>query len=216
LNNARTLLGLADLKLLVVACNTASAVSLPALSAALSIPVIGVIEPGARAAALASRGGDIAVLGTAGTVRSGAYPRALRDAGCTQPVHALACPLFVPLVEEGILDGPIPPLVAARYLSALPATTDAVVLGCTHYPLLEAVLRAALPETVALVDGAQATAREISALLTAQGLRREHPRAPTHRIFVTDAPEQMGALAPRFLGRSLAGIDVELVDVVMT
>ncbi len=215
INNARTLMQCADLKALVVACNTATAVALPALRAALTIPVIGVIEPGARAAVSASKGGTIVVLGTAGTVRSEAYPRALHALGHRGDVLARACPLLVPLVEEGWLGGDIPRLVVKQYLRDLPADTDTVVMGCTHYPLLRPILRAALPEQVALVDGAVATARELAALLSERGIARAAP-LPMHRLLVTDGPEQLARLSNTFLGATVEVGAVELVDVVMT
>lgn len=219
INNARTLVEAADIKLLVVACNTASAVSMPALAAELSprgIEVIGVIEPGARAALAASKGAGIAVLGTVGTVRSGAYPRALARLGHAGGVYAIACPLLVPLVEEGLLEGEIPRLVVERYLSALPTDIDTVVMGCTHYPLLRAVLRAALPASVALVDGAAATALEVTSLLAARGIARGRATGAAHRLLVTDAPEQLAQLAPAFLGEAVVSAAIETVDVVMT
>lgn len=221
INNARTLLESADLKLLVVACNTASAVALAPLAEALPIPVVGVIEPGARAAREATRGGGIVVLGTAGTVRSNAYPRALEAAGHRGPVTSRACPLLVPLVEEGWTEGPVTDLVLDRYLAELEADVDVVVLGCTHYPLLRPALEAALRrsgrDSVTVVDGGHATAAEVRSLLESERARRQ-PRdgaAPRRRFLVTDAPEQMAALAPRFLGYPLGPGDVELVDVVI-
>jgi glutamate racemase len=216
INNARTLVQAADIKMLVVACNTASAVSLPALRADLPVPVVGVIEPGARAATAASRGGAVVVLGTAGTVRSEAYPRELRALGFRGDVVARACPLLVPLVEEGWTDGEIPKLVVQKYLDGLPASTDTVVMGCTHYPLLRHVLREALPERIALVDGAEVTALEVAELLESRGLARAAASPPRHRLLVTDAPEQLARLAPAFLGETVQRDDVELIDVVMT
>lgn len=219
INNARTLVQAADIKLLVVACNTASAVALPALGRELPVPVVGVIEPGARAARAASKGGAVVVLGTVGTVRSEAYPKALRAQGFAGEVVARACPLLVPLVEEGWTSGEIPRLAVARYLEGLPPNVDTVVMGCTHYPLLRPVLRAALPEHIALVDGAEATALEVAELLEARGLARRAstpPTPPVHRLLVTDAPEQLARLAPAFLGEDVAPGSVELIDVVMT
>lgn len=221
LNNARTLLETADLKLLVVACNTASAVALGPLAEELPIPVVGVIEPGARAALEASRGGTVLVLGTAGTVRSLAYPRALEAAGFRGTVASRACPLLVPLVEEGWTDGAVTDQVLDRYLAALEPDVDVVVLGCTHYPLLRPALEAALlrarGEPVAVVDGGRATATEVQVLLGRDGaLAPARERPPLRRFLVTDAPQQMALLAPRFLGHALAPDDVELVDVVIT
>ncbi len=223
LNNARTLVKRADIKLLVVACNTVSAVALDALRADLPIPVVGVIEPGARAALARARRPDatIGVLGTAGTVRSGAYAAALRALGHTGRAAAVACPLLVPLAEEGWTDGDVPRLVAGRYLAQLPDDTDVVVLGCTHYPLLAPVIAAALAPLrpgATVVDGAAATAADVADLLAARGLRA--PVAATtpasHRLFVTDAPEQMARLSPAFLGRPVAVDDIALIDVEMT
>jgi glutamate racemase len=218
LNNARTLASTTDLKMLVVACNTVSAVALEALAAEPAlhgIPVVGVIEPGARAALAANRGGAIAVLGTAGTVRSGAYPRALASLGFRGRVDAVACPLFVPLVEEGVLEGDIPRLVVERYLKSLGDDVDTVVLGCTHYPLLRSVLRAALPPRVAIVDSAEATAVEVAALLDSRALASA-PSSAQHRLLVTDAPEQLEKLGAAFLGESVARGSVEQIDVVMS
>ena len=213
-NNARTLLEKADLKLLVVACNTASAVALPMLAAELPIPVLGVIEPGARAALSVAGAGHIAVLGTAGTIRSGAYEAALVAEGHTKTVSAQACPLLVPLVEEGWLDGTVPELVVARYMAGLPPDTDTVILGCTHYPLLRDVIEAGLPAGTHVVDGGAATAEEVAALLEgADALAAESSRPAPHTYLVTDAPEQMLHLASRFLGTEVPAEDVHLVDV---
>jgi len=207
LRNARFLLG-QGIDLLVVACNTASAVALPALRAALSVPVLGVVEPGARAAAAASRGGAIGVIGTPGTVASGAYQAAIRAVRPEARVVARACPLFVPLAEEGWTD-PADEIVAGvvrRYLSPLAGEgIDTLVLGCTHYPLLKAAIAAALPG-VTLVDSAETVAAEVRARLgTSTG------RAAVHRFFVTDAPERFLAVAGRFLGRPVEA--AEHVDV---
>jgi glutamate racemase len=231
INNARTLVALADIKFLVVACNTATAHALPELQQHVSVPVVGVVEPGARAAVSASKGGTIVVLGTAGTVKSGAYARALASLGAGARVHARACPLFVPLVEEGWTSGEVPALVARQYLADLPSDADTVVMGCTHYPLIVDVLRAALPPSVALVDGAEATAKEVAHELGVRGLSASEPRQqaaaprdaggappakPAHRLLVTDAPEQLARVAPAFLGEPVDVAHVELVDVMMT
>jgi glutamate racemase len=200
------------IKLLVVACNTVSAQSLPALGAAMPVPVLGVIEPGARAAAAASRGGTIAVLGTPATVASGAYQAALRRLAPSIKVVARACPLFVPLAEEGWIDGEVPRLVAERYLSDLRrAGVDTVLLGCTHYPLLARAIAQVMGPEVAIVDGAEATAEAALQLLTQRGLARPEGAAPArHRTLCTDMPERFRTVAERFLGRTLES--VELVD----
>jgi glutamate racemase len=223
LNNARTLVKQADIKLLVVACNTVSAVALDALRADLPIPVIGVIDAGARTTLSASSkpAPSIAVLGTAGTARSGAYPRALLAQGHQGHVTAVKAPLLVPLAEEGWTSGDVPRLVATRYLETLPRDVDVVVLGCTHYPLLAGVIQQALTALrpgARVVDGATATADEVRTVLVEQGLSGPRSAQATvkHRLLVTDAPEQMVALAPAFLGSNVDAAAVELVDVEMT
>ena len=207
LRNAR-FLAARGIELLVVACNTASAVALPALGEALGIPVLGVVEPGAREAARATRTGRIGVIGTPSTVASGAYQRALEAARPGAAVVARACPLFVPLAEEGWTDAgdEVVRAVARRYLAPLAsAGVDTLVLGCTHYPLLAAAIAAALPG-VALVDSAGAIAGEI-----AERLRPIDGRSAEHRFFVTDTPDRFLAVAARFLGRPVSS--AEQVDI---
>jgi glutamate racemase len=207
LRNARFLTG-QGIDLLVVACNTASAVALPALRAALHVPVIGVVEPGARAAVAASRTGRVGIIGTPGTVASGAYQAAIRALRADAVVTARACPLFVPLAEEGWTDpaDEIVRGVAWRYLAPLAGEgIDTLVLGCTHYPLLKAAIGAALPG-VTLVDSAETVAAEVKARLDAPAWREAE-----HRFYVTDAPERFLAVAGRFLGRPVeraAHVDV--------
>jgi len=201
-----------DVKLLVVACNTASAVALPALAGRLEIPVLGVIEPGAKAAAAVSRSGRVGVIGTQGTVRSGAYQRALEAARPGVTVLARACPLFVPLAEEGWTTGDVPRLAARRYLEELvDGGVDTLVLGCTHYPLLRGVIAEAVGPEVALVDSAEATAEAVAALLAGRGELGAGPAPPEHRYLVTDTPERFVDVAARFLGQPVQS--VEQVDI---
>jgi len=193
------------IKFMVAACNTVSAYALEPLAADQAVPVVGVIEPGARAALARSRGGEIAVLATPATVASEAYPRALAAIDPGRWVHQVACPLLVPLAEEGWFDHPATALVARTYLAELVDTgVDTIILGCTHYPLLRAALRAAVDELlgphVALVDSATATADDVCDLLDEAGLRRHGPAsAPT--VLVTDRPRQAELVASRFWGR---------------
>jgi glutamate racemase len=207
LRNARVLLD-RGIDLLVVACNTASAVALPALREALPVPVLGVVEPGARAAVRASGGGRIGVIGTTGTIVSGAYQAAIQALRPDAAVRARACPLLVPLAEEGWTD-PADELVRGvvrRYLEPLRAERiDTLVLGCTHYPLLEAAIAAELPG-VTLVGSAETVAAEVKALLP-----EVTGRTATHRFLVTDTPEKFLAVAGRFLGRPVDS--AEHVDV---
>jgi glutamate racemase len=198
------------IKMLVVACNTVSAHSLPALAEALPIPVVGVIEPGAQAAASRTRGGTIAVLATPGTVASGAYQAALRRLAPLSSVLARACPLFVPLAEEGWIDGEVPRLAAERYLADLRRVADTVLLGCTHYPLLAKVIAQVMGPDIALVDSADATADAVASLLAGRGLLRSSDNAARHQTICTDLPDRFRAVAERFLGRPLQS--VELVD----
>ncbi|BDG04320.1 glutamate racemase [Anaeromyxobacter oryzae] len=207
LRNARVL-ARRGIDFLVVACNTASAVALPALRAELAVPVLGVVEPGARVAARASRTGRIGVIGTQGTVSSGAYQSAIRRAREGAEVIARACPLFVPLAEEGWTDpgDAIVRGVVARYLAPLRgAGIDTLVLGCTHYPLLKAAIALEVPGVV-LVDSAEAIAAEVR-----ERLGDAPGGAGRHDFLVTDVPEKFLAVAGRFLGRAVTS--AEHVDV---
>jgi glutamate racemase len=199
-----------DIKMLVVACNTVSAHSLPALAQALPIPVVGVIEPGAQTAAARTRGGTIAVLATPGTVASGAYQAALRRLAPLSSVVARACPLFVPLAEEGWTEGEVPRLTAERYLADLRRVADTVLLGCTHYPLLARIIAEVMGPDIALVDSADATADAVAALLAGRDLLRPSRGATRHQTFCTDLPDRFRSVAERFLGRPLQSVD--LVD----
>jgi glutamate racemase len=201
-------------KLVLIACNTASANALPALVAASPVPVIGAVEPGATSALAATRDGHIGVIGTLGTVRSGAYATAIAARAPHAKLTALACPLLVPLAEEGWIDDEIAMLVARRYLVQLFAQDpqiDTLVLGCTHYPLLRDVLERVAAELaqrpVAVVDSASAMAEAARASLGTSANRR----AGAGRLdcFATDT-SRLDELAPRFLGEPLTGF--ELVD----
>lgn len=211
LGNARFLIG-QRIKLLVVACNTVSAESLPALRAAFDVPVVGVVEPGAQAAFEASKGGAVGVIGTQATVSSGAYTKALRERDPTLRVISRSCPLFVPLAEEGWTEGDVPNLAAERYLAPFRGEgITTLVLGCTHYPLLRTPIARALPG-VELVDSATSTAKTVRTLLANHELLREAP-SPSHSLFVTDLPTSFTPVAERFLGRTLP--PVEQVDVIV-
>jgi len=207
LRNAR-LLSRHGIDLLVVACNTASAVALPALRAELTMPVLGVVEPGAAVAARTTRSGRIGVIGTPGTVASGAYQEAIRRARAGAAVTARPCPLFVPLVEEGWTDAgdEVVRSVVRRYLAPFRGgAVDTLVLGCTHYPLLKAAIAAELPG-VALVDSAEAVAAEVRARFPGGS-----GGAGAHRFLVTDSPERFLSVAGTFLGRPVEA--AEHVDV---
>ena len=226
-------------KALVIACNTASAVALPALTERYgALPLMGVVEPGAAAAVAASRSGQIAVIGTEATVRGGAYQRAISRRQPHARIRAVACQLFVALAEEGWTEGPIARATAERYLSALvprasaPAAdavagfvADTLVLGCTHFPMLRGAIREVMGESVRLVDSAATTAEATQVLLQAQGLLRPASAdsvaarsaacasdAARLRLLATDGAERFAAVGSRFLGRGIAPSEVELVD----
>ncbi len=167
----RSMLMQKNAKALVVACNTVSSVALPLLTRKFSVPVVGVIEPGARAALEATRNQHVGVIGTRATVRSGAYEKALRASANNVRVSSRACPLLVPLIEEGLLDDDVTDRVIARYLSPAFDGIDTLVLGCTHYPLLSAAIARALGDEITLVDSAQNCATAVQEILDRQSLR---------------------------------------------
>jgi glutamate racemase len=197
-------------ELMVIACNTATALALPEIRAAADVEVVGVVEPGAQAAADATRNQKVVVLGTDATVSSHAYGRALEARGVA--VHEKACPLFVPLVEEGWVEHPVTEQVAKIYLSEAFAEdahdADVLVLGCTHYPLIKPLLRRAAPEHVAIVDSAESTAQEVARrverLLKAESERTSAINAtgtlPRLKFFATDSAEKFRTMGTRFLG----------------
>lgn len=203
-------------KAIVIACNTASAASLPELASGVPVPVWGVIEPGV-AAALASvadvgRPGRVAVLGTEATIRARAYQDRLEAAGVS--TWSRACPLFVPIVEEGVSDSTIAKLVADHYLSDRPAI-DAVILGCTHYPLLKPVLREVLGHAVVLIDSSEAVARAVSTDLRNQGLLRPAGPEPLEDRLTYLVTGDVGAFmntALRLGGPEAPAIRVDLGD----
>jgi glutamate racemase len=201
-----------DVKMVVIACNTATAHAYETLRDELPVPVVGVVEPGARTAARASRTGRIGVIGTAGTIASGAYDLAVRRLVENARVYAQPCPLFVPLIEEGWTDREATRLVAEEYVKPLRAVDiDVLILGCTHYPLISNILQAALGDGVKLVDSALETAREVQRILTDSDLLRTDPEPPEHEFVASDSPIRFREVGRRFLGGKI--LDVEKVDV---
>ena len=189
-----------QVKMLVVACNTSTAVALEALQQRVAVPVVGVIEPGARAAVRASRNRKIGVIGTEATIRSGEYTRALRGLRPDLEIYARACPLFVPLAEEGWVDNEVAERAARLYLTSLAHSgIDTLILGCTHYPLLKHVIRATMSSTVRLIDSGVATAATVREVLAKEDLLRRRGGGETS-FFVTDAPERFVKVGARFLG----------------
>jgi len=206
LNNARFLVQ-RGIKLLVVACNTASAVALPALEEALEVPVVGVIRPGARKAARTTRSGVVGVIGTEGTIMSGSYERELLKVRPDATVFKRPCPLFVPLAEEGWEDHQVSKAVAGEYLGDFASEgMDTLILGCTHYPVLRGPIQSAVGDGVTLVDSATAVAEVVAEELDRLGLTCKGGGPPAHEFFVTDVPQRFQTVGERFLGAPLAGI----------
>lgn len=196
-------------KAIVVACNTASALALPKIRDQYGIPLLGVLEPGATAAVAATRSGSIGVIGTSGTIRSESYARAILERMPKARVLSRACPLFVPLVEEGWTDHEVTRQVAEIYLGDWrDDQLDTLILGCTHYPLLKGPIQQVFGHEVTLVDSAQETAKALARLLKERILLSGRVQAGSHRVFTTDAPEKWNELAQHFLGGSLP--DAEL------
>lgn len=204
------------IKHLVVACNTASSVALDALRDRFSpIPVMGVIEPGADAACAATRSGEIAVIATEGTIRGGAYQRAIAHRAPSATVVGQPCSLFVALAEEGWTSGPIVEAVAKRYLNTIfeqHPNVDTLLLGCTHFPVLADALRAVLSEHVHLVDSARTTAAALAEDLRTRDLLARDTRRGSTRLFATDHAERFATVGSLFLGEPFGSEDVEIVD----
>jgi glutamate racemase len=195
-------------KAIVIACNTATAHALAALRQENDLPIVGVIEPGSRAAARATTGGQVGVIGTYGTINSRAYERAISEAAPQTTITALACPLFVPLVEEGWLDTEPTRMIAHEYLAPLvDAKIDTLVLGCTHYPLLKRVIGTSVGRDVRLIDSAEETAAETAAVLREKGLTHAHTDDARYRFIASDAPEQFLRVGQRFLGASIDRVE---------
>jgi glutamate racemase len=200
------------IKLLVVACNTASALALPAIRRALDIDVVGVIGPGARAAVTLPgrpRPQRIGVIATESTINSGAYTQAIKKADSDAFVTERACPLFVPLAEEGWADNEVAHTVAETYLKDLKSSIDTLVLGCTHYPILRDVIQSTVGDQIQLIDSGEAAAGEVQSLLKDKGLARLNPATGAlerhlcddlDHFYVTDAAERFARVAQRFLG----------------
>lgn len=191
-------------KLLVVACNTMSAVALDALRARYDLPVVGVIAPGAHAAVAATSRGRIGVIGTEATIASGAYEREIRARAPNAEIFARACPLFVPLAEEGWLDNDVARRTVALYLASLKKSgIDSLILGCTHYPLLRGAIADFIGPSVRIVDSAEETAGEVRQVLREHGLLRPRGRGAAS-FFVTDAVQRFLQVGERFYGASVA------------
>ncbi|RKZ35268.1 glutamate racemase [bacterium] len=211
LQNARFLMGF-GIKVLIVACNTASSVALDELTEWITVPIMDVIKPGARAAVEVTRNGKIGVIGTVGTISSGAYQDIIMRLKPDSKVFTKSCPLFVPLAEEGWLDGEIPEKISRYYLNELQQKSiDTLVLGCTHYPLLKNVIQKVMDENVQIIDSATALVEELKNFLVGENLYSDSNQGQT-KYFVTDAPQRFADIGTRFLDRKLSQINLIQID----
>lgn len=198
-----------DVKMIVIACNTATAFTLDELKERLDIPIIGVIQPGARAAIKNTKNEQIGIIGTEGTVRSEAYPKALQKINQRLEVTSLACPLFVPMVEKGITKGERAKLVVEETLRPLRNTTniDTLVLGCTHYPLLEGVIQEVMGDGVKIISSGEETARETSIILEVKNLLYTGDRKPKHSFYTTGDLEVFERISRTIFKDEIASVE---------
>lgn len=204
LENAKFLIS-KGIKALVVACNTSSSINMQFLSKSFPVPVVGVVEPGARAAVLKSKTKKIAVIGTEATINSNSYEKAMKSINGSVNVIGIACPLFVPLVEEGWLKGDIVTLTAKEYLSGISNHgVDTLVLGCTHYPMLKDVIADIVK--IPMIDSAVETAKEVHLILKDMDLLRSGRSDSSREFFVTDSPEKFARTGAGFLGHPIPDI----------
>lgn len=195
------------IKMLVIACNTATAAALDEIRKELSIPVLGVINPGARAAIKQTKNYRVGIIGTIGTVKSGAYEKALKSLNSRLYVTSQACPKFVPLVESGEYEGPIAERIVQEALTPLlDLNLDTLILGCTHYPLLEPLIKNVMGEKVSVISSGDETAREISAILQYNGLLEESEEEPEHEFYTTGSRWIFSKIASQWLGQPIENV----------
>jgi glutamate racemase len=196
-----------EVKVIVVACNTSSSLALPIIRRHFKIPIIGVIMPGAKEAVYATKNGRIGVIGTRATIKSNAYEEEILRLDPGMKVFSHACPMFVPVVEEGWADDPIAQKVVERYLAPLKAKNiDTLILGCTHYPLLKGKIRSVMGKNVELIDSAQSVALELRQVLVQEGLMNRGTAKGTREFFVSDEVAIFENVASRFLGAKLNNV----------
>ncbi len=201
-------------KLVVVACNTASAVALEDLRKAFEVPVVGMIESSARAAVRLTRNKAVGVIGTLATIESGAYERAIRARDASVKVFSRPCPLFVPLAEEGWMSHPVAETVAKEYLAGLrEGNIDVLLLGCTHYPVLREVIQKVIGEGVTLVDSGEEAVNEVSSVLKEKGMEATGRGAVDRHFYVSDIPRKFREVGERFLGQPIDGLLVNQSDI---
>jgi glutamate racemase len=197
------------IKILVVACNTAASVSLEKLQSFFKIPIVGVINPGAQKAALSSKNGRIAVLGTKGTIASGAYQKEIANILPSAQIFPIACPLFVPLVEEKMASHPVSKIMVQEYLKPLKnLKIDTLLLGCTHYPFLKQLIQEEVGRDVLIVDSASTCAENVEKILKEKNLFQNQPHPPAYRFIVSDDNQKFHSLGEQFLGFSIPEVEV--------
>jgi glutamate racemase len=197
-----------NIKMLVIACNTATAVALEEIAGKLSIPVIGVISPGARAAVKHTFNNKVGVIGTEGTVKSKAYDKALKEINRRIIVKSLACPKFVPLVESDEYTGPVAKKIVAETLQPLKNSgLDTLILGCTHYPLLEPIIKNVMGKGVSVISSGEETAREVSTILSYQGILNNSGLEPKHEFYTTGSSTIFSKIASKWLERPIDAVE---------
>ncbi|RKZ28767.1 glutamate racemase [bacterium] len=212
LQNARFLMGF-GIKVLIVACNTASSVALEELRKWISVPIMGVIEPCAREAVKSTKNGRIGVIGTVGTIASNSYQNAIITLNPNIEVFTKVCPLFVPLAEEGLVDGEITELIAHHYLDGfLEKGIDTLVLGCTHYPLLKKAIAKVMGENIKIIDSAKAIVEELKKYLVDEEILSTGDNKYS-RFFVTDAPQRFKIIGTKFLAREIEKIELIQIEI---
>lgn len=201
-----------DVKLIVVACHTASSLAMDILIKNVNVPILGVVTPGIKGALKSTNNNRVGIIGTKATVSSQTYEKRIHDIAPDVTVYSKACPLFVPLAEEGWLDHPVTQSVAQIYLNPLKnKAVDTLILGCTHYPLLKSLIRQEMGEGVTIIDSAEETARSVEEALISQILVAGNESEIKHQFYVSDIPYQFREIGERFLGREIEHI--ERVDV---
>ncbi|HTY13690.1 MAG TPA: glutamate racemase [Candidatus Omnitrophota bacterium] len=196
-----------EAKLVIIACGTSSSIAYPKEKDKYHIPMVAMIEPGARAALAATRSGKIGVMATMGTVNSGAFPKAIHEMKKEAEVHQIACPLFVPLIEGGFIEADETRKVAKEYLKPLlKEGVDTIILGCTHYPHLKRVIAELADGNITLIDPASEVVRDAKAVLNKRGLIKSKPSPAKYEYFVTGSPVQFSDIASRLMGRPVAGV----------
>ncbi len=196
-----------DIKLLIVACNTASSLAIDTLREHFSLPIVGVVKPGARAAAEKSKNKRIGVIGTPSTINSGAFAEEIKKQIKTNDIYSQACPMLVPLVEEGWLDGEITRLTLEKYLKNLiNKDVDTLILGCTHYPLLKSSIEKVTQRRMALIDSGLETAKRVKEILLKENLANDGAKESDDLYFVSDNPQKFQKIGSMFLGKELENV----------